>query len=68
MAIVGSIGTDGNINLDDLNTRLSKIENLISTLPISKLPAIINIDGYEVGKENNKAVIQQDKEPYASIK
>ena len=26
------------------------------------------IGRYEVGKENNKAVIQQDKEPYASIK
>ena len=49
LAVVGCIGTDGNINLDDLNTELSKIENLVSTLPISKLPAIVNVDGYEVG-------------------
>ena len=49
IAVVGSLGTDGNINLDDLNTELSKIEGLVSTLPISKLPAIVNVDGYEVG-------------------
>ena len=61
LAVVGSIGTDGNINLDDLNTGLSKIENLVSTLPISKLPAIVNVDGYEVGILGNGETVPISK-------
>ena len=56
IAVTGSIGTDGNINLDDLNTELEKIEGEKTGIPVSSLPADITIDGYKVHIDGNGVV------------
>ena len=55
IAVQASYGTDGKINLDDLNNELKKIEGLTyNGNPISddnkieSLPATVNVDGYDV--------------------
>ena len=53
LAVAGSLRTDGNIDTDDLNTELSKIEGLTSGTPISGLPATVVIDG-------NNVIIRED--------
>ena len=56
LAVTASIGEDGKINLDDLNTELGKIEGEKTGIPVSSLPADITIDGYEVHIDGNGAV------------
>ena len=53
--VLGSYGNDGNINMDMLNENLQNVESLTyngeklsSDNVISKLPAIVNVDGYDV--------------------
>ena len=53
--VLGSYGNDGNINMDMLNENLQKVESLTyngeklsGDNVISKLPAIVNVDGYDV--------------------
>ena len=53
--VLGSYGNDGNIDMDMLNKNLQNVENLTyngeklsSDNVISKLPAIVNVDGYDV--------------------
>ena len=48
LAVAGSIGTDGNIHTDDLNTELSRVDGLTSGTPISSLPATVVVDEYEI--------------------
>ncbi len=55
LAIQASYGTDAKINMNDLNTELSKIEGLTykdnpisDTNKISSLPDKVKVDGYEV--------------------
>ena len=55
IAEVGSIGTDGKINIDELNSNLKQIEGItykgkvLSDINrIGTLPAIVTIDGYEI--------------------
>lgn len=54
IAVVGSIGTDGNIEIDTLNKELEKINAYYDGSPISdsnkieSLPAIVTVDGYNV--------------------
>ena len=55
IAVQASYGTDGKMNLDDLNNELKKIEGLTyNGNPISddnkieSLPATVNVDGYDV--------------------
>ncbi len=56
LAVTASIGEDGKINLDDLNTELGKIEGEKTGIPVSSLPADITIDGYEVHIDGNGSV------------
>ena len=56
LAVVASIGEDGKINLDDLNTELEKIEGEKTGIPVSSLPADITIDGYKVHIDGNGVV------------
>ena len=56
LAVTASIGEDGKINLDDLNTELGKIEGEKTGIPVSSLPADITIDGYEVHIDGNGVV------------
>ena len=56
LAVTASIGEDGKIHLDDLNTELRKIEGEKTGIPISSLPADITIDGYEVHIDGNGVV------------
>ena len=60
LAVTASIGEDGKINLDDLNTELGKIEGEKTGIPVSSLPADITIDGYEVHIDGNGAVSVED--------
>ena len=53
--VLGSYGTDGTINIDLLNENLQNIENLTyngeslsDENVISKLPATVNVDGYDI--------------------
>ena len=53
--VLGSYGNDGNIDMDMLNKNLQNVENLTyngeklsSDNVISKLPVIVNVDGYDV--------------------
>ena len=46
--VLGSYGTDGNIDIGRLNGNLKNVEGLTSGLPIDKLPAIVVVDGYNV--------------------
>ena len=55
IAEIGSIGTDGKINIDNLNANLKQIEgitykekSLSDTNRIGTLPATVTIDGYEI--------------------
>ena len=55
LAVAGSIGTDGEINIDNLNAELSKIEGITSGLPIKGLPATLTIERYQIiiGEDGN---------------
>lgn len=59
LAVTWSIGTDGNINIDDLNDNLGNIEGLthdgesITNKPIEILPTVVKIDGNEVAITGN---------------
>ena len=59
LAVLGSIGTDGKININDLNENLENIEGLthkgetITDKPIESLPATVVVDG-------NNVVIRED--------
>ena len=46
--VLGSYGEDGNIDYDLLNRNLQNVEGLTEGLPISKLPATVVVDGYDV--------------------
>lgn len=66
LAVAASIGEDGEINLDDLNNELKKIEGLTyNGNPISdnnkieSLPASVNVDGYNV-KINSDGSIESN--------
>ena len=55
LAVAGSYGTDGEINYDDLNNELKKIDGLTyngnpisDSNKIGSLPATVNVDGYDV--------------------
>ena len=48
IAVQGSYDETGKINMDDLNTELSRIDDLTSGTPISSLPATVVVDGYEI--------------------
>ena len=45
--VQGSYGTDGNIDVNELNKNLNNI-NGIEGLPITTLPATVTLDGYDV--------------------
>ena len=71
IAVQASYGTDGKMNLDDLNNELKKIEGLTyKGNPISddnrieSLPATVNVDGYDVeikgeGETGNRPTIPE---------
>ena len=55
IAVAGSYGTDGEINYDDLNNELKKIDGLTyngnpisDSNKIGSLPAAVNVDGYDI--------------------
>ena len=60
--VLGSYGTDGNINLDKLNENLKNVDGLTAGLPISSLPATVVVDGYEVDIDGNGNVTIAEKE------
>ena len=66
LAVTASIGEDGKINLDDLNTELGKIEGEKTGIPVSSLPADITIDGYEVHIDGN-VVVKKGANVYNNI-
>lgn len=68
LAVAGSIGTDGKINIDDLNTELSKVEGLTSGVPISGLPADVIVDGYTITISENGSVNLENTETSENIK
>ena len=64
LAVVGSIGKDGNINIDSLNDELAKVERLeYNGNPISnanrveKLPIAVAVDEYEMGILGNGEIV-----------
>ena len=66
IAVVGSIGTDGNVNTDSLNDNLKNISGLTyNDEPISdsnkigSLPAKVKVDGYEVRINANGSLTTQ---------
>ncbi len=51
IAVMGSMGTDGKIDIDNLNKNLNEIEGIDkekSNLPIASLPATVVVDNYKV--------------------
>lgn len=63
LEVTASIGTDGNINIEDLNDNLGHIEGLthegesITDNPIETLPATVVVDGYNVMIRKNGSVV-----------
>ena len=63
LEVIASIGTDGNINIEDLNDNLQNIEGLthdgesITNNPIETLPATVVVDGYNVMIRKNGSVV-----------
>ncbi len=51
VAVMGSFGTDGKIDLDTLNKNINQVEGIDkekSKLPISSLPATVVVDNYKI--------------------
>ena len=61
--VLGSYGEDGNIDYDLLNKNLQNVEGLTSGLPISKLPATVVVDGYNVAINEDGSVTAGDSNP-----
>ena len=66
LAVVGSIGTDGNINIEGLNDNLGNIGELthggeaIANNPIDSLPATVVVDGNNIIiREDGRVVISE---------
>ena len=74
--VLGSYNNDGNIDIDMLNKNLQNVENLTyngenlsADNVISKLPTIVNVDGYDVlisGPANAEAVKENAKMYYGA--
>ncbi len=59
IAVMGSVGTDGKIEMDTLNENLNQVEGIDkekSQLPIKNLPEIVVVDNYNVYIEGNGMV------------
>ena len=52
MEVQGSYGTDGNIDINELNDNLKNIDG-IKGVPIDKLPATVTLDGLEIEIDAN---------------
>lgn len=61
--VLGSYGEDGNIDYDLLNKNLQNVEGLTEGLPISKLPATVVVDGYDVTINADGSVTAGDSNP-----
>ena len=69
LAVLGSIGTDGNIDNNELKTNLEKIENITGvpeTITDAHYPLTVNIDGYNItinkdGNTTDPITIEQAK-------
>lgn len=69
--VSGSYGTDGKIDIDRLNENLGNVNGLTSGLPISSLPATVEVDGYEIlirEDGNVNIVIRMDEYQTADTK
>ncbi|MCI8384477.1 MAG: hypothetical protein HFJ33_06445, partial [Clostridia bacterium] len=66
VAVMGSFGTDGKIDLDTLNKNLEQVEGIDkekSKLPITNLPATVEVDNYKITiGEKGKVTIEGEKE------
>ena len=69
IAVLGSIGTDGKINIEDLNKNLENIEGLthkggtITDNPIDSLPAIVEVDENNlIIKEDGNVIVSEWKQ------
>ena len=51
--VLGSYDNNGNINIEKLNENLESVTGLTSGLSIEFLPAIVEVDGYEIMIEDN---------------
>ncbi len=59
IAVMGSVGTDGKMEMDTLNENLNQVEGIDkekSQLPIKNLPEIVVVDNYNVYIEGNGMV------------
>ncbi len=59
VAVMGSFGTDGKIDLDTLNKNLNQVEGIDkekSKLPITSLPATVVVDNYKITIEEKGQV------------
>ena len=61
--VLGSYGNDGNIDYNLLNENLKNVEGLTEGLPISKLPATVVVDGYDVTINEDGSVTVGDNNP-----
>ncbi len=66
VAVMGSFGTDGKIDLDTLNKNLNQVEGIDkekSKLPITSLPATVVVDDYKITiGEKGQVTIEGEKE------
>ncbi|MCI8346311.1 MAG: hypothetical protein HFJ42_10360 [Clostridia bacterium] len=66
VAVMGSFGTDGKIDLDSLNKNLNQVEGIDkekSKLPITSLPATVVVDDYKITiGEKGQVTIEGEKE------
>ena len=66
--VLGSYGEDGNIDYNLLNENLKNVEGLTEGLPISKLPATVVVDGYDVTiNEDGSVSVGNNNNPPESI-
>ncbi len=76
IAVTGSLGTDGEIDLNDLNTNLRQVEGLTDILynntsifadnKIEKLPIDVVVDGYVIEIDENGKVTMKKIKPNVS--
>ena len=67
IAVAGSFDREGKMNIDDLSENLKNVEKINETdLPIVKLPATVNVDGYTFIIEEKGTVELSGPKPIVS--
>ena len=61
IAVMGSYGADGTIDINELKENLKQTEGVTGTDSITELPAKVIVDGHEVNiDENGKVTVKED--------